>query len=357
LKFLHYLFDFAIALGYIHADRRLLKIGLQYDWFIYDLELLTYARYWSDNRPMTDWDDYRFFLAVARETSVRKAASALGVSHSTVLRRITAFEEMLGVRLFERLPTGYFTTDAGDELRRSALRIEEEASAANRRIAGRDTRLNGTLTVTMPNVFATHLLMPDMAIFRQTYPGIELEIIPTYSLADLARREADVAIRVSNDPPEDLFGRRILQIAKAAYVCEDYLPDPGRGIESQSLHWIGGMGAPLSLQWMQGSNFPNIPTGPTINDPYATLEAVKAGMGMAMLPCFMADADSQLYRMPPGTLVRMDLWVLTHEDMRNTARIRKFISFMADAILKYRNLLEGKMPRALPVRQLHTSVG
>lgn len=302
---------------------------------------------------MTDWDDYRIFLAVARGNSVRKAAGELGVSHSTVLRRVTAFEEALGVRLFERLPTGYFTTEAGDELYHSARRIEEETTAANRRIAGRDTQLNGTISVTMPGVFATHLLMPDLAAFRQAHPGIELEVIPTYSLADLARREADVAIRVSNDPPEDLFGRRILQIAKAVYVCADHLPDSEHGAVSPSLRWIGRTGTPSLLQWMQVSDFPDIPIGPVISDPHAALEAVKAGMGMAMLPCFMADADPDLYRMPPGTLVRRDLWVLTHEDMRNTARIRKFITFMAEALLKHRDLLEGKMAQDLPIRQLH----
>ncbi len=292
---------------------------------------------------MIDWDDYRFFLAVAQETSVRKAASVLGVSHSTVLRRITVLEETLGVRLFERLPTGYFTTEAGDEIRNSALRIEEETTAINRRIAGRDSHLSGLISVTMPSVFATHLLMPDLAAFRRAHPGIELEIIPTYSLADLAKREADVAIRVSNDPPENLFGRRILQIAKAAYVCEDYLPDFEREAGQLPLRWIGGTGSPMSLQWMQVDDYPGMLDGPIINDPHAVLEAVKAGMGMAMLPCFIADADPHLYRMPPGTLVHRDLWVLTHEDMRNTARIRKFISFMADAILKHRDLLEGKM--------------
>ena len=116
---------------------------MQYEWFVYGLELLTFAYVWFDNRPMIDWDDYRFFLAVAQETSVRKAASVLGVSHSTVLRRITVLEEMLGVRLFERLPTGYFTTEAGDEIRNSALRIEEETTAINRRIAGRDSHQIG----------------------------------------------------------------------------------------------------------------------------------------------------------------------------------------------------------------------
>lgn len=301
---------------------------------------------------MIDWDDYRFFLAVARGTSVRKAANVLGVSHSTVLRRITVFEEVLGVRLFDRMPTGYFTTEAGDDILQSALRLEEEAMAAHRRIAGRDTELSGKISVTMPSVFATHLLMPDLAAFRRMNPGIELEIMPAYTIADLTKREADVAIRISNDPPEDLFGRRILQIAKAAYVCEGYLPNVNHEEELSPLSWIGWKDVLSSSQWLEESDFPGLAIGAVINDPYATLEAVKEGVGMAILPCFMGDNELGLYRMPPGTLIKRDLWVLTHEDMRNTARIRKFISFMADAILRHRELLEGKMIRTLPLKQL-----
>lgn len=301
---------------------------------------------------MENWDDYRYFLAVARETSVRKAAHVLDVSHSTVLRRITGLEETLGVRLFDKMPTGYFTTEAGDDLVRSALRIEEEAIIANRRVAGHDNQLSGKISLTIPCAFATHLLMPDLAAFRHAHPGIELEIIPTYSIADLAKREADVAIRVSNDPPDYLFGRRLVEVAKAAYVCEDYLPKSQalKAIqkESSSLRWIGWTDLPSASQWRQESDFPDLPVGAIINDHYAALEAVKAGVGMAILPCFMADAEPRIYRMPPGTLIIRSLWILTHEDMRNTARIRKFISFMADAILKHSDLLEGKKPNTLP---------
>ncbi len=98
---------------------------------------------------------------------------------------------------------------------------------------------------------------------------------------------------------------------------------------------------------MEESDFPDLPISAIINDSYASLEAVKAGVGMAILPCFMADTETSLYRMPPGTLIRRSLWILTHEDMRNTARIRKFISYMADAILKHRDLLEGNRQRML----------
>jgi len=303
----------------------------------------------SKNEAITNWDDRRFFLAVAQQSSIRKAADALGVSRSTVLRRVTNFEESLGVRLFERLPNGYFTTPAGDEMLRSALRIEEEANTVDRRLAGHDDRLSGKIRVTLPGVLSSQLLMPDLAAFSKIHPNIKLEIISTYSIYDLAKREADVAIRMSNDPPADLVGRRILTVAKAGYVCENYLPSAGRKLIPPKLSWIAWTDAPSSLQWVKESDFPDIPIGAIIDDPGATLEAVRAGVGMAILPCFMADTELGLYRMPPGTLQQQtDLWILTHEDLRKTARIRKFTSFMADAILRQRDLIEGMMPRALP---------
>jgi len=297
---------------------------------------------------MTNWDDYRFFLAIARSASIRKAARILGVSHSTVLRRISAFEESLEVRLFERTPTGYFTTEAGDEMLQFAQHIEEETTNASRFIAGRDKLLNGKVHVSMPGILAT-LLMPDLEAFRRTHPGIELQISLGYSITSLAKREADVAIRISNDPPENLFGRRVLKVFRAAYVCKDYLPGVQPTNDLTPLSWIGLTDAQPSFQWMEESDFPDIPIGAVINDPQATLEAVKAGMGMAMLPCYIADTTPDIYRMPPATLLpHRDLWILTHADMRKTARIRKFISFMAEAILLHRDLLEGKQPQTLP---------
>jgi len=298
---------------------------------------------------MVNWDDYRIFLAVARNASVRKAAGALGVSHSTVLRRISALEGNLGVRLFERLPTGYFTTPAGEDLLGSAQRIEEEEAAASRRIVGRDSRLSGKIRVTMPDALVTHLLMPDLAEFSRLHPDIELEVIPTYAVADLAKREADVAIRLSNDPPDDLVGRRLLSLAKAAYVRKDFLPSASGKAEMPALKWIGWPGDTPSPQWIEDSDFPDLPTGVRIGDPLAQVAAVKAGLGMALLPCFMADVEPDLCRMPPGSLQQYkDIWVLTHKDLRNTARIRKFTGFIAQALLRQRDLLEGRCPRSLP---------
>ncbi len=293
-------------------------------------------------QTMTNWDDHRFFLAIARECSVRRAAKSLGVSHSTVLRRITAFEDDLGVRLFERLPTGYFTTAAGEELLQSAQRIEEEAMAAGRRVAGRDNLLSGKLRVSLPGALATHLLMPDLVAFERENPEITLEFELTYIISDLAKREADVAIRLSNDPPGDLVGRRVLHMSSATYVSRQWLEKIGEGRALHGLKWVG-FSAVESSQWQEDSGFADLPMGISIEDPVARMEAVRAGAGMAILPCFMADGQRDLHRVPPGTVQpHKDVWVLTHKDLRNAARIRKFTDFMAEALRKNRNLLEGK---------------
>lgn len=295
---------------------------------------------------MENWDDYRIFLAVARATSVRKAAGVLNLSHSTVLRRITSLEETLGVRLFDRMPSGYFTTDSGDDLFSYVENIEEQAISAKRRLIGRDTQLNGKICVSMPGVFATHLLMPDLAAFRRAHPKILLEIVSTYSDSDLRRREADVAIRVSNEPSEDLFGRRLLDIARATFISKTHLKEITRNDSSQPLNWIGWSNSLPPLTWLEKNDFPEIQIGSIANDPHATLEAVKAGMGLAILPCFVGDAEQSLCRFQPGTIhLYKSLWVLTHEDLRNVARIRVFISFIAKAILKHSALISGNMPK------------
>ncbi len=292
---------------------------------------------------MSNWDDRRFFLAVAREASVRKASNTLGVSRSTVLRRITALESELGVRLFERLPNGYFMTSAGEEMLVSARRIEDEALATDRRLAGRDERLSGTIRITLPGVLATHLLMPEIVAFGKSHPDIKLEVTSTYLAANLAKREADVAIRMSNDPPQDLVGRRIAEVAKAAYVSAEFLKNSGRDAGSPKPSWISWSSDPSAQQWIEDSGYPEVPIGAVIDDPTVALLAVKAGLGMAILPCFMADFEDGVDRMPPGRLqLRQDLWILTHQDLRKTARIRKFTNHMADAITRHRDLIEGK---------------
>ena len=189
-----------------------------------------------------DWSDLRIFLALARRRSVRAAGKLLAISHSTIARRIDIFEGRLGVRLFDRQATGYTLTTAGEDLLKTAERVEEDIDGAERRLVGQDGRLRGEIKVTMPDALATHLLMPDLATFATTYPEIELEVIFSYDALDLEHREADVAIRFvppGRSPPDNLLGRRLAGVAQSVYATPDYLRRHDLGADPPTACWIG----------------------------------------------------------------------------------------------------------------------
>lgn len=295
---------------------------------------------------MNDWDDLRFFLAVARKGSIRAAAAALDVNHSTVSRRMEAFEKKLGVRVFERLPSGYFLTQAGEDLLPFAERIAQEATAAERLVAGRDSRLSGLLRVTLPASLAQRLLMSDIVAFAEAHPEIDLELTVTSSMADLAMREADVAIRLSNDPPGYLVGRRLLRYCTAIYASKAYLTRHDVTADGEKLAWIGWNDTVSDPQWVRESPFPRALARNRIPDTMVQVAAARDGMGLSMLPCYLGDTEPTLRRLPPGTPTpSRDIWLLTHEDLRHMARVRRFLDFMAEAILSKRDLLEGRCPQ------------
>ncbi|KAE9629016.1 LysR family transcriptional regulator [Parasedimentitalea maritima] len=296
---------------------------------------------------MNDWDDLRYFLAVSRKGSIRGAAAMLGVNHSTVSRRIDAFEKKLGTRLFERLPSGYFMTQAGEDMSQSAAKIESEVNSIGRQVIGRDTQLDGVLKVTLHNSLADKLLMPMFVAFQRDYPEIELAFDITHSMANLSKREADVAIRISNDPPDNLVGRRVVRYATSTYASLDYLERTGNLKNREALTWIGWYDPVPDPQWIRDSQYPDVLARNSICHPLTQLAAVKAGMGLAMLPCFMADTEPTLRRVPNATVnPSRDVWVLTHEDLRHTARVRHFTDYIVKEILGQKDLLEGKCPFA-----------
>lgn len=290
-----------------------------------------------------DWDDIKLFLALMRTGNVRAAAATLGVSHSTVARRVDAMEEKLAVRLFERLPTGYVATQVGEDMMEVAEHVEDELEALERRIVGHDSRLSGRIRVTMVDALATNLLMPHLAAFTQKYPEIDLEVPVAYEEADLDRREADVALRFTRNPPAHLIGRRLLTCATAAYASHEYL-DGHDTRDSTATRWIGfGERKPFP-KWVKESAFPDIPAKGQFVNLLVQLAACKAGVGIAMLPCFLGESEPSLRRLSPGKLdPAFELWLLTHRDMRTSARIRAFSEFISAAIKGHRPQLEGQL--------------
>ena len=293
-----------------------------------------------------NWDDLKIAMAVAKQNSVRKAAKSLDVHHTTVSRRIEAFEEQLGVRLFDRLSRGYVLTEAGEDLIRSAGRVEEEISAIEARLMGRDKRLSGDIRLAMTSTLAMHFAMPVITRFMNEYPEVSIETLISYELVDLSRREADVILRITDKPPEHLVGRRLGSYCVAAYATPEYLAehDPTGGPEQ--CHWVGWDDRVELPEWVRQSPFPNVPVRGLINYDFVQGAAAKAGIGIAMMGCFVGDADPGLRRVPGSEPeVRFGIWLLTHKDLLSTARVRVFMDWIAESFQQEKDLMEGRRPR------------
>jgi len=301
---------------------------------------------------MIDWDDVRYFLAVAREGSVRAAAEHLGVNHSTVLRRITQLEERLGAQIFEKLPSGYRLTDAGAEVLEFADQMEASSHRLEARIFGRDQGVRGLLRVTLAHPLAAHLLMPDFAEFARLHPDVEMDIVSSAELANLTNREADVAIRVVYDPktlPLNLHGLKGPEVFGGVYMSRDRLAGWRAGARD-SIRWIviSGHGIP---DWANEGEFSVTGVPFKVTDGEAQIVAARQGIGMTTLPCFVADTDPLLVRVP-GTELHMygRLWLLTHGETRKTKRVRLFTEFVSRRLASYISLLAGSRPGFGPVR-------
>jgi DNA-binding transcriptional LysR family regulator len=292
---------------------------------------------------MIDWDDVRYFLAVARGGSVRAAAEHLAVNHSTVLRRIAQLEERLGVHMFEKLPSGYRLTAAGEEVLEFADQMEASSHLLETRVFGRDQSVRGLLRVTLAPPLATHLLMPDLADFARLHPDIEMEILSSGELANLTNREADVAIRVVYDRktlPLNLHGLKGPELFGGVYMSRDRLA-AWRAGTTDPIRWI--VISPDGIQdWAREGDVRTAGVPFRTTDGEAQIVAVRQGFGMTTLPCFVGDADPLLARVP-GTGLRMygTLWLLTQGETRKTKRVRLFTEFVSRRLAAYAPLLAG----------------
>jgi DNA-binding transcriptional LysR family regulator len=292
---------------------------------------------------MIDWDDVRYFLAAARGGSVRAAAGRLGVNHSTVLRRISQLEERLGAQMFEKLPSGYRLTEAGAEVLDFAEQMEISSNRLETRVLGRDQSVRGLLRVTLAPTLATHLLMPDLADFARLHSEIEMEIAPSGELVNLTNREADVAIRVvydRNSLPLNLHGLKGPELFGGVYMSRDLLA-AWRGGAPDSIRWIVVSQNGISDWAREGDvRAGGVPIKTT--DGETQIAAVRQGLGMTILPCFIGDADPLLVR-APGTGLHMHgtLWLLTQGETRKTKRVRLFTDFVSRRLAAYAPLLAG----------------
>ncbi len=290
--------------------------------------------------PRLDWDDMKCFLAISRTGTLSGAAQELGVTQPTMGRRLGRLHERVGAALLQRTPTGFVLTAAGERVLAHVERMDEEALAVGRALTGEDDRLSGEVRITTVEAFGAHILVPELPVLFDRYPKLTIEIdVDTRSLS-LARREADVAIRMAAFRQHEIIVRKAGLMAFAVYASSAYLKRFGNPIETASSgHRIITLQTSL-LDMPEGSWFnrsmSEADTVLATNSREGQIKACLAGTGLACLPRYLADPYNGLVRVeltsePPAR----EIWVGTHQDTRGSAKIR--------AVLDW---IEGLMQRA-----------
>ncbi len=278
------------------------------------------------------WDDLRCVLTIARTGSLSGAARALGIEHSTVFRRLNGIEKRLGVKLFERTRSGYRPTASGETVAAAAGGMEAQALAIERHIVEGSARMAGVIRLATSELLAGFLLPGPLREFLKSHPGIEIELDVSNREVDLMRREADVALRATNSPPDHLIGRQVGELRYAVYglrgVAEADTP-------LSALPWLGHDEsiAHLSVAQWQRSQFPDARPRVRFNSLSLMVQAAAEGLGSAALPVFAAERFQSLSRLTPVLdQPRNKLWVLCHKDMRDNARVRALWQHLARSL-------------------------
>lgn len=286
-----------------------------------------------------DWDDARMFLAFAREGSFSAAAKRLGVQHSTISRRIHALEKDLATPLVERSSTGYVMTEAGQQLMESASNMERELLHFEASSSGHADAPSGDLHVTAIANMGSTILMPLFARFNAAYPNINLRVEVTNNSVRLAERDADVALRQTNTPGETLIGTRLVTVASAVYGSKVYCASvsAGRAVEK----WVGVDCCDYHRTWTKQA-WPQLDHSFCVDDTSLTVAALKEGLGVGFLPCFLGDNESSLVRFrEPEKKHELGLWLLYHRDLKRTKRVILFRQHMQREIEALSSVFDG----------------
>ena len=285
-----------------------------------------------------NWDHLRYFVAVVRAGTVIGAARQLGVSHATVLRNVSRLELSLGIRLFDRIQSGYRVTPEGEEIYADALAMEEQAEALIRRAMGKHPAPEGLLKLAVADN-SLFDLMPLLREFRKMFPRIELSVVTVQGSADrvIAQLKADVAIVSTNVPPEDLVGRQLARISFACYASSEYLQEwKGKTAKPDDCDWItwgfqkAAPDADMDAAWQQKMLHrltPNPKIALRAVSHGDALAAVRAGVGVS----FLRDSfREELVRLPFNVAIEpVGIWMLTHPDLRRSGRVSVFMDFAA----------------------------
>jgi len=286
-----------------------------------------------------DWDDLRFVLAVAEGGSLNAGAARLGVRHSTVLRRLDALEARLGARLFERRRQGYAPTDAGSLMVEQAAQMQPAIAALQRRILGRDLQLSGPVRLNCPHFAVQGLLPQALADFAKSQPGIQVELAQSSGLVDLSRRDADVALRLSAQVPDHWVGRALGEVRFRVYTrrLTGGRAPALQGLDSlrHTARWIGfeqGLDRRFFERWMN-QQVPAAQVVFRVDQFNAMVALLRTGLGVGLLPEVLGRQATDLAPISePITALTTPLWLLTHPDLRRTARITALVQHLAQAL-------------------------
>jgi DNA-binding transcriptional LysR family regulator len=295
---------------------------------------------------MLSWDDFRYVKAIADTRSLTGAAELLGVNHSTVFRRLGQIEQQLSSRLFERGRAGYAATTSGERMIELAERMGEDIVSFERRVTGLDLRPSGELRVTTSDAVLLHLLSDILVGFRRAFPEIVLDIVVSNQRFNLSKRDADVAVRTTYHNPDPLLGRVVARIPWAVFGPAALAGQPfDAAVDARRHEWVA-FGDTIAIG--RATKWLNEHAGEKrivykVNTMLGLAEAAAGGVGLVLLPCYVGAAVAGLAQLsPPLPELERELWLLTHPDLRNTARVHAFLDYCADAIARRRNIVEGR---------------
>ncbi|MCP1501007.1 DNA-binding transcriptional LysR family regulator [Pseudomonas migulae] len=278
-----------------------------------------------------NWDDARVFLAVCRESTLRGAARVLGVDQATVGRRITALEKSLSATLFLRTSEGYAMTAVGEAALKAVEKMEHSALELQRQIQGLDDRLTGTVRVSTTDSMAIDFLIPAIARLHAQHPDVRVQLDASTQIISLSKREADIAVRNTRPDNPDLIARRIARWPVGLFASRDYVdahgvPAPGSAFEGHDLV--------VYQPYLQGHKDMTLVSEPlgrgrivsSLSSGLLVRRAIAAGLGLGEIPVYMGERDGLVRLWPERTRpVPYDVWLVTHADLRHTARVRVVI--------------------------------
>ena len=280
---------------------------------------------------MADWEDLHHFVTLAREGTLSAAARTLGVDHATVARRVAALEESTGLKLIDRRSRATTLTDDGKRIASVAAPMEEAAFAVGRAAQAAKPGVDGEVTISAPPNFASSVIAPQLVRLRLQYPGIRIKLIGEKRRASLSRREADVALRLMRPVEAGLFVRKIASFGFSLYGAASYL-------ERTPPHAFAFIGYDASMAtspqevWLRtiiGQREVVLRT----NDLETQVAAARAGLGIAALPHYLGDGDSELRRVAVTQKpISRDVWLAVHRDLRQVAPVRAVMEFLVSCL-------------------------